>query len=119
MVILVLTQETNVDLQRLLIKKKKWGKHEFGGGKIFERYCSRYLRELTCGRKEVCQVIGKKFGGGGGRTSLGIKIILSDTAIFGDVGEVLMYTGRIYIFPGMNIFLKGYLQVHSRFERVV
>lgn len=66
MVILVLTQETNVDLQRLLIKKKKWGKHEFGGGKIFERYCSRYLRELTCGRKEVCQVIGKKFGGGGG-----------------------------------------------------
>lgn len=43
-------------------------------------------------------------GGGGGRTSLGIKIILSDTAIFRDIGEVLMYTGRIYIFPGINIF---------------
>lgn len=56
-------------------KKRGGGKHEFGGEKHFERYCSRYLRELTCGRKEVCQVIGKKFGGGG-RTSLGKKINL-------------------------------------------
>lgn len=69
--------------------------------------------------RRYVRLLGRNLEGGGGRTSLGIKIILSDTAIFGDVGEVLMYTGRIYIFPGMNIFLKRYLQVHSRFERVV
>lgn len=46
----------------LLSKKKKWGKHEFEG----ESYSSRYLRELTYTRKEVCQVIGKKWRGGGG-----------------------------------------------------
>lgn len=38
---------------------------------------------------------------------------MSDTAIFRDVGEVLMYTGRIYIFPGMNIFMNEWTRLFT------
>lgn len=40
------------------------GKTQVWGEKNFECYCSRYLRELTYGQKEGCQVIGKKWRGG-------------------------------------------------------
>lgn len=84
-------------------QKRNSGKHKFGGENKFEvTAVLQILRELTYGWKEGCCVIEKKFGGGGARVWRKIK--LSVTAIFMYIGEVLMSTVRVCVFPALNIF---------------
>lgn len=94
-----------------LLKKKNGENTSLGEEKFLNVIVVDIWESWFVVERRYVRLLGRNLegGGGGGRTSLGIKIILSDIAIFGDVGEVLMYIGRIYIFLGMNIFLKGYL----------
>lgn len=86
-------------------QKRNSGKHKFGGENKFEvTAVLQILRELTNGWKEGCCVIEKKFGWGGWGARVWRKIKLSVTAIFMYIGEVLMSTVRVCVFPALNIF---------------
>lgn len=90
---------------RVSLSKKKFRKTQVWGENKFEvTTVLQILRELTFGWKEGCCVIEKKFGGGGGGARVWRKIKLSVTAIFMYIGEVLMSTVRVCVFPALNIF---------------
>lgn len=79
-------------------QKRNSGKHKFGGENKFEAVL-QILRELTYGWKEGCYW--KEIWGG---ARVWRKIKLSVTAIFMYIGEVLMSTVRVCVFPALNIF---------------